>query len=85
LKIIFDNFRKVIKNSGFLFIAFALGDGLDEKRSFVEIDGEKYNRAFYLHQPNRIIEVAQKSEFIYHDEWFLDEKTQWKFLIFQAY
>jgi 2-polyprenyl-3-methyl-5-hydroxy-6-metoxy-1,4-benzoquinol methylase len=85
LKIIFDNFSKIIKPSGVLFIAYVEGDGLNKKRSFVEIDGEKYNRAFYCHKPERIIEVAQKSKFNYYDEWFLDKQIrQWKFFVFQS-
>jgi len=84
LQIVLDNFGKIIKSMGFLFIVFAEGDGYNEKKSIREIDGEKYNRATYHHQPNRIIEVAQKSGFRYFDEWFLDEPLgQWKHYIFQ--
>jgi len=85
LHIVFDNLRKVIKPSGFLLVAFVEGDGFDEKRSLVEIDGEEYNRAFYRHKPDRIVEVAQKSKFNFYDEWFLDESIgQWKYYVFQA-
>lgn len=85
LKLIFDNFKEVIKSEGFLFVAFAEGDGFDEKRSYVEINGEKYNRAFYLHKITRIIEIAKESGFKYSDEWFLDKpNSEWRYLIFQA-
>lgn len=85
LHIVFDNFKRAIKDIGYFFIAFVEGDGFSEKRSYVEINGENYNRAFYLHQTKRIIEVAQKAGFRYYDEWFLDEPLgQWKYLVFQA-
>lgn len=85
LHIVFENFNRVVKPLGYLFIAFVEGDGFNEKRSYVEINGENYNRAFYLHQPKRITEVAKEFGFDYYDEWFLDEPIgQWKYLIFKG-
>ena len=85
LQTVFTNFKNIIKSGGFLFVAYAEGDGLSDKKSFVEIDGEKYNRAFYLHQSQEIKETAQKSGFEYYDEWYLDEQGgQWKYLIFKS-
>jgi cyclopropane fatty-acyl-phospholipid synthase-like methyltransferase len=84
LHTIFDNFAKIVKPKGFLFLGFVGGDGFCERRSYLEVNGEKYNRAVYLHQPEQIKEIAQKSNFHYHDEWFLDEPLgQWKFFILQ--
>jgi 2-polyprenyl-3-methyl-5-hydroxy-6-metoxy-1,4-benzoquinol methylase len=84
LKILFDNFYGIIDINGFLFIAFVEGDGLSEKRSNVEINGEKYNRAFFLHQSNRVIEIAKGTGFEYFDEWFLEEPIgQWKYIVFK--
>ena len=84
LHMIFNNFAKVVKPEGFLFLGFVGGDGFCESRSYREVNGEKFNRAVYLHPPERIKEVAQKSNFNYHDEWFLDEPLgQWKFLLFK--
>jgi len=83
LHMVFDSFAKVIKPNGFLFLGFVGGDGFCERRSHLEINGEKFNRAVYLHQPKRIKEAAQEFNFDYRDEWFLDEPLgQWKFLIF---
>ena len=85
LQLIFDNFKRVIKSAGFLFVAFVEGDGFCEKRSFIEIDGEKYNRSFYLHKPERIIETAKVAGFKYYEEWFLEKPLgEWKFLVFRA-
>jgi len=85
LQVIFDNLKKRIKPTGFLFLAFVEGDGFCQKRSYVEIDGEKYNRAFYLHQAKRVVEIANKFGFGYYDEWFLEEPMgQWKYLIFKS-
>jgi 2-polyprenyl-3-methyl-5-hydroxy-6-metoxy-1,4-benzoquinol methylase len=85
LHIVFDNFKKVLKPNGFLFIAFVEGDGFSEKRSYVEVNGEKYNRAFYLHQISRMNELANNSGFKYFNEWFLSESiSQWKYLVYQS-
>jgi len=85
LQEIFRNYRKNINSSGFLFVAFVDGDGFDEKRSYIEVDGVKYNRATYLHPVKRIIENAISSAFEYYDEWYLTEPIgQWKFLVFRA-
>jgi len=82
LHIIFDNFAKIIKPKGFLFLGFIDGNGFCERRSLLEANGEKFNRSVYLHQPERIKEVSQKSNFDYHAEWFLDKPLgQWKFLV----
>ena len=85
LQSIFNNFKKIIKQTGFLFVAFVGGQCFDEKRSFVEVNGEKYNRAFYLHQVNRVIKAAKEAGFEYLSEWFLNEPlTEWKYLVFQV-
>ena len=85
LQMIFENFINVMKSKGFLLIAFVSGEGFCDRRSFLEVNGEKYNRTFFLHRSERIIEVAQKSGFKYYDEWFLEELFgQWKFLVFSC-
>ena len=83
LHMVFNNFEKTIKSKGFLFLGFVGGDGFCDKRSYREVGGDKFNRAVYLHQPERIKGIAQKSNFDYNDEWFLEEPLgQWKFLLF---
>jgi 2-polyprenyl-3-methyl-5-hydroxy-6-metoxy-1,4-benzoquinol methylase len=85
LKIIFDNFQKIIKPCGFLFVAFVEGDGFCEKRSFVKVGDEEFNRAFYLHQTDRVKEAAENSGFNFHAEWFLPEPIgKWKWYVFKA-
>jgi 2-polyprenyl-3-methyl-5-hydroxy-6-metoxy-1,4-benzoquinol methylase len=85
LQLLSNNFKKIMKPAGFLLVAFVEGDGFSEKRSYIEIGGEQYNRAFYLHQINRIIKVAKNSGFECHDEWFLEQPIGlWKYLVFQA-
>ena len=84
LNIVFQNFQKIIKNGGYVFIAFVEGNGFSENRSYLEINGEKYNRSFYLHPKNEIIEIAKKFGFKYVEEWFLEENIgQWKYIVFQ--
>jgi len=80
---LFKNFRKLLKPGGFLFIVFVEGDGFSEERSQKEVAGEKYNREFYLHRPERLIEAAQKHGLSRYDEWFMDEPIgQWRYLVF---
>jgi len=83
LHMVFDNFAKVINLNGFLFLGFVGGDGFCERRSHLEVNGEKFNRTVYLHQPERIKIAAKKFSFDFCDEWFLNEPLgQWKFQIF---
>ena len=84
LNIIFNNFYNILNNNGFLFLAFVEGEGFSERRSYLEIEGEKYNREFYLHQSSRIIEIAKITGFKFSEEWFLNEPMgQWKFVVFK--
>jgi len=83
LRMVFDNFAKITRPKGFLFLGFIAGAGFCDRRSYLEVNGEEYNRKVHLHQPERVVEVAEKSGFRYYDEWFLEEQLgQWKFLVF---
>lgn len=86
LQLIFDNFKKITKSKGYLFIAFAEGNGFDEKKSYAEINGEQYNRAFYRYQVDNINKTAKNAGFNYVEEWFLSDEpiTHWKYLLYQA-
>ena len=85
LPTVFHNFKQIIKPAGFLFLAIVEGEGLSERRSFVEVMGEQYNRAFYLHMGSRLTDIARQSGFEYYEEWFLDEPVgQWKYLVFKS-
>lgn len=85
LPLVFDNFKKVIQPKGLLFVAIVEGDGYSEKRSLVEIHGQTYNRAFYLHQVGGLHEIAAAAGFHFIDEWFLSENSSsWKYLVYQA-
>lgn len=85
LALVLNGFRKVTHENGYILVAFVYGEGLSEKRSYVDINGEKYNRAFYLHQPSRIVEAAIEAGFEYFDEWYLPEAIgQWKYFVFKA-
>ena len=85
LPLVFDGFKKLMRPAGFLFVAFVEGNGLSEEKSYVEINGEAYNRAFYLHSKSRVIEIAKAAGFDFFEEWFLEKAiSQWKYLVFQA-
>ncbi|WP_072829019.1 methyltransferase domain-containing protein [Clostridium collagenovorans] len=45
----FDQLYKVLNDDGFLFIAVRDGLGKSEKSSYTTIEGENYDREFYLH------------------------------------
>lgn len=85
LQLIFHNFRNVMKEQGFLFIAFAGGEGYQKEKSLVTIGNVKYDRRFYLHQPERIIEIAKSFGFAFFQELFLPKGGgRWKYFVFQA-
>jgi len=85
LPLIFEGFKEVVRSAGFLFVAFVEGDGFSKEKSYVEINGEAYNRAFYLHPKSRIVETAKAAGFDFFEEWFLEKPMgQWKYLVFQA-
>ena len=82
---VFDGFKEVMRPAGFLFVAFVEGDGFSEARSYVEINGEAYNRAFYLHPKSRVAEIAKAAGFDFYEEWFLEKPIgQWKYLVFKV-
>lgn len=85
LQAVFNNFFKVTKSGSFLLVAFVNGNGFSEERSYIEVNGEKYNRAFYLHEVSRITDIAIKSGFDYYDEWYLKESYgNWKFIVYRS-
>lgn len=85
LRDLFEEFRKRLKPSGVLFTAFVEGSGFSEERSLYEINGVSYNREFYLHETNFVINTAEKARLDYIDEWHLDEPFgRWQFLVFRS-
>jgi len=86
LPLVFKNFRNALKPGGYVLLAFREGEGFSEERSYVEIGGVPYNRAFYLHKSKSVIESAEKAGFSYFEEWFLENAPGlggWKYLVFR--
>ena len=46
LKLVFENFSKIMKNGSLLFISILDGNGKNEQKSFSIIDGEEYDLNF---------------------------------------
>lgn len=68
--------------SGFLFVAVKDGTGKSSKSSYTSIDGEDYDRDFYLHSLEELKRYSL-GEFDFVKEIMPDENSLWKYYIFQ--
>ena len=86
LESMFIKLNEVIKSKGFLWVVFTEGEGFSEKKSFTEINGVKYNRAFYLHKLEYLNSIAKKAGFSFFDEFMPenDSSQSWTYYIYQA-
>lgn len=78
----FKMIHKVLYDSGIVFIVVRDGTGKNLKSSYTSIDGEDYDRDFYLHS---LEELKQYSlgEFEFDREIFPNEESTWKYYIFK--
>jgi len=78
----FEQIHKVLNDDGVLFIAVKDGSGKSDKSSYVTIDGEDYDRDFYLHS---LDELKQHSldKFHFVREIIPGEESVWKYYIFK--
>lgn len=78
----FEMVSKVLHDSGFLFIVVKDGTGKSSKSSYKSIDGEDYDRDFYLHS---LEELKQYSlgKFDFVRAIMPDEESSWKYYIFK--
>jgi len=60
LELVFQNIKKVLKESGYVLIITVEGQGLSEERTFIEHKGKQYKRYFYLHNKDSLSNAAQK-------------------------
>ena len=58
LVLVFQNIRRVLKESGYVLIAVIEGQGLSDERSFIEHNGKQYKRYFYLHDKDNLSNAA---------------------------
>lgn len=78
----FEMINKVLYDHGFLFIAVKEGVGKSEKSSYTSIDGEEYDREFYLHTLEELKEYSM-GFFVFLKELQPFEESQWKYYIFK--
>lgn len=78
----FEMINKVLNYSGFLFIVVRDGIGKSSKSSYTLIDGEDYDRDFYLHS---LVELKLYSlgKFNFVKEILAYEESSWKYYIFK--
>ena len=82
LSIAFERIYSILNDNGFLFVAVKEGTGKNERSSYTEIDGEKYDRDFYLHTSEELkLYSFKKFEFI--SEIVFDKNSIWKYYIFK--
>ena len=78
----FEMVGKVLYKGGFLFVVVKDGTGKNIKSSYTSIDGEDYDRNFYLHS---LEELKQYSfgKFDFVREVMPNEESLWKYYIFK--
>lgn len=78
----FEQIHKVLNNDGILFIAVKDGSGKSDKSSYVTIDGEDYDRDFYLHSLEGLKQHSL-DKFHFVREITPHEESLWKYYIFK--
>ena len=87
LVLVFQNIRRVLKESGYILIAIIEGQGLCNERSFIEHNGKQYKRYFYLHDKNNLSNAARSVGLNFCQTIKLPEehsKHGWKGFIYQS-
>lgn len=82
LNIAFERIYNILNDNGFLFVAVKDGTGKNEKSSYTEIDGEKYDRDFYLHTIEEL-KLYSSKKFEVINEIIFDKSSIWKYYIFK--
>ena len=78
----FEQIYKVLNDGGFLFIAVRDGVGKREKSSYTTIEGEDYDREFYLHTLEEL-KLYSLGKFNFVKELLFEKESSWKYYIFQ--
>ena len=87
LILVFQNIRRVLKESGYVLIAVIEGQGLSDERSFIEHNGKQYKRYFYLHDKDNLTNAARSAGLNFCQTVELPEehsKHGWKGFIYQS-
>jgi SAM-dependent methyltransferase len=78
----FEQIDKVLSSDGFIFIAIKDGTGKSVKSSYTTIDGEDYDRGFYLHTLEEL-KLYSLGKFNFVKELLFDRDSIWKYYIFR--
>lgn len=78
----FNIIYKVLDDNGLLFAAVRDGSGKNSKSSYTSIDGEDYDREFYMHTLEELV-FYSVGKFDFIKEILPDEKSSWKYYIFK--
>lgn len=82
LRLAFDNANRVLKENGLMLVVVRDGSGKNDSSSYVTIDGEEYDREFYNHTQNELVEAAEGIlKFI--EVILPDDNDLWKTYIFK--
>lgn len=81
---VFEQISRVLNDNGILFVGVRDGVGKSAKSSFTTIDGEEYDRDFYLHTLEELkLYSLEKFDFI--SEITIDKESSWKYYIFKKH
>jgi len=78
----FDRIEKVLNEDGVLFIAIKEGTGKNLQSSYTSIEGEDYDRDFYMHTLGEL-KVNSFGKFEFVKEISPNEESLWKYYIFK--
>lgn len=79
---VFEQMEKVINDNGYLFVVVKDGTGKNSKSSYTTIDGEDYDRDFYLHTLEEL-KLYSWTKFDFIREIIIEKETPWKYYIFK--
>ncbi|MGG7058792.1 class I SAM-dependent methyltransferase [Clostridium tertium] len=77
-----EKIDNVLNDNGFLFIVVKEGTGKNEKSSYATIDGEDYDRDFYLHTLEEL-KGYSSGKFDFVKELVFENASQWEYYIFK--
>lgn len=78
----FEQIAKILYDDGFLFVAVKNGNGKNLESSFKMIDGEDYDREFYLHTLEEL-KLYSSDRFNFVKELLIEKESSWKYYIFK--
>ncbi|MBN2853324.1 MAG: class I SAM-dependent methyltransferase [Clostridia bacterium] len=81
LRTAFTQAATILRNEGLMLVVIREGIGKREKQSYITIEGEEYDREFYAHTLDELVENSS-DVFKFVEEILPDENDFWKKYIF---